>query len=175
MNLSELLPALLQHKQLMASPEPQQEPPEETPAEDGRYKENDETLSELEDQLNDISSQDQGRAKQTVLTHGSYVGLGLISIGLLTYLCHVKLIAVMTAWKFCPPRGGEPKTQPTSEPNDEQAARQIADIHREEVREEQQPVASATHASAPKNRTTPFDTSKAKATIQLTQQSLQPM
>ena len=159
----------------MASPEPQQEPPEGTPANDGRYKENDETLNELEDPLNEISSQEQGRAKQTILTHGSNVGLGLISIGLLTYLCRVKLIAVVTAWKFCPPRGGKAKTQPSSQPNDEQATRQIADIHREEVRVEQQPVASTTHAPAPKNRTTPLDTPKAKATIQLPQQSLQPM
>ena len=56
LNLSELSPALLQHKQLMASPEPQQEPPEGSPAENGRCKENDETLSKLEDQLNEISS-----------------------------------------------------------------------------------------------------------------------
>ena len=98
LNLSELSPALLQHKQLMASPGPQQEPSEGAPVEDSQYKNNDKTLSELEDQLNEISSQEQGRAKQAVLTHGSYVGLGLISIGLLTYLGRVKLIAVMTAW-----------------------------------------------------------------------------
>ena len=175
LNLSELSPALLQHKQLMASPEPQQEPPEGNPAKNGRYKENDETLSKLEDQLNEISSQEQGRVKKTVLTYGSYVGLVLISICLLTYLCRVKLIAVMTAWKFCPPRGGNVKTQSAIDPNDEQAARKTADIHQEEARVEQQPIISATHAPAPKSRATSLDNSKAKVTVRLPQQRLQPM
>ena len=76
-------------------------------------------------------SQEQGRVKQTALTQGFYVGLGLLSIGLVTYLCRVKFMTIVTAWNFCPPRGGEAKTQSAIQVNEEQAARQITDIHQQ--------------------------------------------
>ena len=130
----------------------QQKPPEGTSTEDDRYKENDETLTELEDQLNEISSQEQRRAKQTILTHGFYVELGLLSIGLVTYLCHVKLIAVVRDWKVCLPRGGKAKTESANQANDKQAARQATDICPEKIGVKRRHIASATNAPAPKKQ-----------------------
>ena len=58
--------------------------PEDTPAEENRFEDTDETLSKLEEQLDEISFQKQSRAKQIILTHRSYVGIGLLSIDLVT-------------------------------------------------------------------------------------------
>ena len=69
--LSELSPVLLQNKQLLTLTQTSEKRPEDTPAEESRFEDTDETLHKLEDQLNLISSQEQSRAKQIILTHGS--------------------------------------------------------------------------------------------------------
>ena len=76
LNLSELLPFLLQNKQLLTLTPAPKKRPEDTPVEQSRFEDTEETLSKLEDQFNEISSQEHSRTKHTILTHGSYVGIG---------------------------------------------------------------------------------------------------
>ena len=55
----------------------------------------------MEDQLNEISSQEQARVKETILTHGSYLGIGLLAAGLAIYVCRTKLLTMTTRKRYC--------------------------------------------------------------------------
>ena len=98
LNLSELSPILLQNKKLLTLTRTSRKQPEDTLDEESRFEDTDETLNKLEEQLNEISSQEQrqSKIKQTVLTHDSRVGIGLLSIGLITYFGRAKLMTAVT-------------------------------------------------------------------------------
>ena len=66
----------------MASPATELRLPKNISNKSGKYKEAEETMDQLEDQLNETSSQEQARVKQTILTHGSYLGIGLLAVGM---------------------------------------------------------------------------------------------
>ena len=174
LNLSELSPVLLQNKQLLTLTPTSKKQPEDNPTEESRFENTDETLNKLEDQLNEISSQEHRRTKQTILTHGSYVGIGLLSIGLITYFGRAKLITAVTNWRPCPKRKGKAEDQPAIRLAEEPAGNQAADSHSDEFRIEQR-CTTTTNTPAPKNRTAPISTSTSKAATRLPAQSLQPM
>ena len=96
LNLTELSPALLWNSQLMASPATELMLPKNISNKSRKYKEAEKTLDQLEDQLNEISFQERARVKQTILTHGSYLGIGLLVMGLAIYFCRTKLLTMMT-------------------------------------------------------------------------------
>ena len=73
LNLTELLPALLRNSQLIAT---EVRLPKNISNKSCKYKEAQETLDQLEDQLNEISFQEEARVEQTILTYGSYLGIG---------------------------------------------------------------------------------------------------
>ena len=70
-------------------------------AKEDDYRETDETLAQLESQLNEISFQRRTKTKQIILTHGLYFGIGFLSMGLLVYLCRVQILASATIFLHC--------------------------------------------------------------------------
>ena len=174
LKLSELLPVLLQNKQLLTVTPTSKKRPEDTPAEESRFEDTDDTLNTLEDQLKEISFQEQRRTKQTILTHGSYVRIGLLSIGLITYFGRAKLMTAETNWSLSLQRKGKAEDQPAIRLAEEPAGNQTADSHSDEFRIERR-CTTTTNTPAPKNRTAQINTSTSKAAIRLPAQSLQAM
>ena len=158
LKLSELSPVLLQNKQFLTLTATSKKRPEDTPAEESRFEDTDETLNKLEDQLNEVNSQEQSRSKQTILTHGSYVGIGLLSIGLITYFGRARLMTAVTNWRPCLQRKGQPEDQPAIRLAKEPSGNQAADSHSDEFRIERR-CTTTTNTPAPKNRTAQISTS----------------
>ena len=106
LNLTELSPASLRNSQHMSAPATELRLPKNISNKSGKYKEAEETLDQLEDQLNEISSREQATVKQTILTHGSYLGIGLLAVGLAIYVCRTKLLLMTTGKRYCLQRKG---------------------------------------------------------------------
>ena len=69
---------------------------------DQLYRERHKALDELEQQFHDFSLQRQEKANHSNLIHGSYAGIGILALLLLVYICHAKiLIIVSTCWTCC--------------------------------------------------------------------------
>ena len=68
--------------------------PTESPLTEEAFDKNEQTLNQLELQMYDESLRQQVRAKQDTLIHGAYAGVGFLSVGLLFYFCHAKLMAM---------------------------------------------------------------------------------
>ena len=111
LNLSELSPALLQGQKLMDMPRTSEYLVEDVADKEDDYKETEGTLDQLENQLNEISFQRRTRTRQMILTHGSYIGIGFLSMGLLAYLCRTKALAGATSLWHCLQQGSKQRTQ----------------------------------------------------------------
>ena len=59
------------------------------------------SLDQIEQQLNEITFQRQNHSKQINLIHGSYIGLSIISISLVVYLCRSNLMASLVVLGNC--------------------------------------------------------------------------
>ena len=101
LNLSELSPALQQSQRLMDMPRTLEQLVNDLAEKEDDYKQTEETLDQLENQLNEISFQRRTRTKHMILTHGSYLGIGFLSMGLLAYLYRAKALAGATSFWHC--------------------------------------------------------------------------
>ena len=86
LNISALSPALQEFQGYIPTRNSMSAQTKETTPGDKVFKTNDKSLEHLEEQLYDFSLAQQVGNSQIRMIHGSYLGLGLISIGLLIYI-----------------------------------------------------------------------------------------
>ena len=107
-------------------------------AKEDDYRETDESLAQLENQLNEISFQKRTRRKQMILTHGSYLGIGFLSMGLLDFAGRAKILAGATIFLHCLQRKSKKRTLEIREHQGKQGISLEISINQNDARKEQQ-------------------------------------
>ena len=139
----------------------------------------------MEDQLNEISSQEQARVQANVLTHGSYLGIGLLAVGLAIYICRTKLLAMTTGKRYCLQRKGRSGVTQATQHLAKLRINQEVNPERDESEREQQEAIYTEDIPAPRTRSTRILTSTNPVSpgnvlmstlpVRLPLQNLQPM
>ena len=139
----------------------------------------------MEDQLNEIRSQEQARVKQTILTHGSYLGIGLLAVGLAIYVCRTKLLTMTTDKRYCLKRKSRSETIQVTQDLAELGINLEVNPEREEGEREQQEATYTEDTLAPRTRcvrmltsansVSPGNVLMSTPTVRLPLQNLQPM
>ena len=185
LNLTELSPALLRNSQLTALPATEVRLPENISNKRGKYKKAEETLDQLENHLNEISSQEQARVKQTILTHDSYLGIGHLVVGLAIYVCRTKLLAMTTGKRYCLQRKGRSGVTQATQHLAELGINQEVNPEQDEAEKEKQEATYTEDTPATRTRSTRILTSAnpvspgnvlmSTPSVRLPLQHLQPM
>ena len=180
LNLSELSPALLQNQKLMCMPKTTVQVATDVAAKEDDYRETDETLAQLENQLNEISFQRRTRTKQMILTHGSYLGSGFLSMGLLVFLCRAEILAGATIFLHCLQRKGKKRSREIREHRKKQRISLEVSINKNDARKVQQDKKTPLTSVATSEANMPAPKTRAarptlSAAVQLPPQNLQPM
>ena len=92
LNISELPSVLREFQEYMLVGKLMPDQMTETTSGDNVFKNNIRSLEQLEQQLYDLSLARKTRSRQTMMIHGSYVGLILLSAGRLMYFFHSKIL-----------------------------------------------------------------------------------
>ena len=85
LNISALSPALQEFQGYITTRKSMSAQTKETTPQDKVFETNDKSLEHLEQQLYDFSLARRAGSSQTRMIHGSYLGLALLSVGLLIY------------------------------------------------------------------------------------------
>ena len=97
LNLSKLSPAVQEHQGYIPAGKSMPDQTKEITPEDRAFEANDKSLEYLEQQLYELSLARRVGKNQTKLIHGSYLGIGIISTGLLIYLIYTRMLKIIIA------------------------------------------------------------------------------
>ena len=193
LNLSELSPAVQELQGYIPVRKSMPDQTKETTTEDRAFEASDKSLEYLEQQLYELSLARRVGNNQTKLIHGSYLGLGIISTGLLVYLIYTRILKKIIA---CHPRllprmkadqdvdfstiKGKQQNIPTTADNNQTISPSLAPVDEKLQRRDSGDSTTKTcRASTDLIRTampsvTPREKSSMTAVVQLPPQKLQP-
>ena len=193
LNLSELSSAVQELQGYTPVGKSMPDQTKEITTEDRAFEASDKSLEYLEQQLYELSLARRAGNNQTKLIHGSYLGLGIISTGLLIYLIYTRILKKFIA---CHPRlsprmkadqdvnfstiKGKQQNIPTTAENNQTISPSLASVDEKLQRRDsgnsttQTSKASTDLISAAMPSVTPREKSSMTAVVQLPPQKLQP-